>query len=737
MKKLSFLFFVLSSLWMAWIVRDGAVQTDIFALINPQSSLYKDIIQITQQKIARNVAFLSTDHQWLESLESLERGNFESFSLRQDLDFKLLEGLKIASLNEQTYLQLTKNPAQFFNDRAQSFVNPFLLRLDSKDLLNFGGDSSFLGQNHFQFDWELGMIFTEFQGRKYYLAHARLAQNYDSKSFLEGLEQIERIENLKNQQGGHEEFLAMGNEIFASVAKLQGHKESVIFGGISVLCITLLMYCAFRSWQILKLLLVVLYSFLCGITAGFLIFGEIHLLSIVASMSLIGLVLDFSMHWLGDAIGRKIVPKDALKLSKVFFSGFVITSGGYGFFLFSGMEFLRQIAVISIFGLLGSLLVTLFLLPFLFENVQLSPHKRLMDAIDRSLVFYQKFALIQRRVFLICCVVIVAVLLVFIPQQNFNDEVKKYSTIPQDLLVETKRFLTITKSNPQTNFLILKSNHQDLIDKERKLISALKEKHLIEDYEGVSKFFLSQNEQNHLKEVLQTHKSALIEAFGKLGFKEDFVVRYLEEICAIPTLSVEEIMAQLQFLKNHPMETFFVNADTSILFLQKPLVNAEFREILESFDAHFIDQSAEISQYFTEAKEHAIFLKFCAFIFAFVVLCALFGFKDSIEMLTILLLSSFLSLAILLVCHVELNIFSIFGLILASSIGVDYVIFATNAQIPRQKRVFGVVLASLTSLISFAMLGLSQTYAVFSFGVSVSLCLSLCAFFALSLVNQC
>ncbi len=49
-----------------------------------------------------------------------------------------------------------------------------------------------------------------------------------------------------------------------------------------------------------------------------------------------------------------------------------------------------------------------------------------------------------------------------------------------------------------------------------------------------------------------------------------------------------------------------------------------------------------------------------------------------------------------------------------------------------RERYFGILLASLTSIISFGMLGFSATYAVFSFGIATTaLCMLLSAYFAL------
>ena len=78
--------------------------------------------------------------------------------------------------------------------------------------------------------------------------------------------------------------------------------------------------------------------------------------------------------------------------------------------------------------------------------------------------------------------------------------------------------------------------------------------------------------------------------------------------------------------------------------------------------------------------------------------------------------------------NIKINIFSIFGLILASGVGIDYVIFALYKS--KIRAVFGIILASLTSIISFVILATSQFGALFAFGIATSLCMCFCALFA-------
>ncbi|MBR7048050.1 MAG: hypothetical protein IKI43_06805, partial [Campylobacter sp.] len=97
---------------------------------------------------------------------------------------------------------------------------------------------------------------------------------------------------------------------------------------------------------------VVAFGLVSGVFALFLFFDSVHSISVVISTSLIGLMLDFSAHWLGSN-ANSLVKKQSIKdMKKIFLLGFFITAGGYAVFLFSSFDLLLQIAVFAIFALL-------------------------------------------------------------------------------------------------------------------------------------------------------------------------------------------------------------------------------------------------------------------------------------------------------------------------------------------------------------------------------------------------
>ena len=68
-----------------------------------------------------------------------------------------------------------------------------------------------------------------------------------------------------------------------------------------------------------------------------------------------------------------------------------------------------------------------------------------------------------------------------------------------------------------------------------------------------------------------------------------------------------------------------------------------------------------------------------------------------------------------------LTLFSLFGLLLVSAIGVDYAIFMYERVAGAAASLVGILLGAVTTLLSFGLLALSHTPAIANFGLAVAL----------------
>ena len=117
--------------------------------------------------------------------------------------------------------------------------------------------------------------------------------------------------------------------------------------------------------------LVILIASIYGFTAILLLFKQLHLLTLVFAVTLIGIVIDYCFHGF-VALGKdnhnlaKNSASGFSKISKIripLLLGFFTTALGYSALILSPLELLAQVAVFMIFGLLGALLSVLILLP--------------------------------------------------------------------------------------------------------------------------------------------------------------------------------------------------------------------------------------------------------------------------------------------------------------------------------------------------------------------------------------
>ena len=69
---------------------------------------------------------------------------------------------------------------------------------------------------------------------------------------------------------------------------------------------------------------------------------------------------------------------------------------------------------------------------------------------------------------------------------------------------------------------------------------------------------------------------------------------------------------------------------------------------------------------------------------------------------------------------IPISLFAMFALLLVSANGVAYAVYAVAAQHSSAARLGGMLLAALTTGISFVLLGISSTPAVAAFGITVA-----------------
>ena len=658
------------------------------------------------------VSQLNNKYNIFKSINTGAASNYESFI--NDIDL-----LKTAALKRSYLEDIKDNSTDFFNKHIDALLNSFIIKILplEKDFFMLSSYSALLESGgNFKYDIKNDVLYTVYNNKTYYMVQAVLYDKYNPTHLLY------LVQDLKRSLGSS--VIISGGALFNADGHKQGINESIYMTILSILLSALILLTAFRKKSILYLMTTIIFSLTLGLAGCIFIFGTIHILSIIVSASLIGLVVDFSLHWLANNQNKVIKSSSIRLIVKYLIVNFIITAVGYMLFMFSFMLLLQQIAVISIITLFASLLYTIFFLPYILDGAYYTTSNifnKIFHKYLKSIDFLMSYRLF---VLLITAVIIIAGSIKLITTSTFSDNIKNYSSINKDFLKDTIIAGDITGMKNPSNYLVI-DNYT--IDKEHKLIISLLKNNLINNYKGLSQVFLSVPEQAVLKDIFSKSKdnSSIINMYIETGLDKNFIEEEFNKALSFKIMDINEI---LNINTAAPFRYFYQNNHGVVFFESNKsyndlMDNNTFKNILFLYDAEYYNLVEMINMYFSQIKSHAVILKLIGIFVGFFILSIVFSLKKSLKISFAVLLSLLFAISIFSILSIDINIFAVFGFILAGAVGIDYAVLMLNENINELDRYFGIFTSALTSIVSFVILTTSATYAVFTFGLSVALSL--------------
>lgn len=226
-----------------------------------------------------------------------------------------------------------------------------------------------------------GILSGEYNGKHYVLLRGMLSDAGASmNSSRNGIGEIYRAcEHITKENAGAAgtgpaetagagpaeiQFIFSGFPFHSYESSSGAQREISLISFITVAVLILLFLRVFRSpLPALWIILAALSSIVLGLAAAFLVFRTIHILTLVFGVSLIGLSVDYSIHYFihrqwglgGTEIRRRLLPGISLS--------FVSSLVCFLIFLFAPFSILRQFALFSAAGLLSSFVSVFFLFP--------------------------------------------------------------------------------------------------------------------------------------------------------------------------------------------------------------------------------------------------------------------------------------------------------------------------------------------------------------------------------------
>ncbi|QBR29900.1 MULTISPECIES: MMPL family transporter [Pseudomonas] len=642
---------------------------------------------------------------------------------------QLLQG-RLAMLSADDRQLLSEHPDAFIQQRVQALFDPFngfTLVPSQDDWLGLTGRIQNSQPKHgaVQLDIGSGALIADADGKRWVLLRARTTG--DAFDMNLPLKVADLLQHSREQAARADvQLLAASGLLYAANGQQQATREMTWVGGGATLGILLLLLLAFRRWRVLLAFVPVLVGMLFGAVACVALFGHMHVMTLVLGSSLIGVAVDYPLHYLSKSWSLKpwrSWPALRLTLSGLTLS--LITSAiGYLALAWTPFPALTQIAVFSAAGLLGAYLSAVCLLPALLNNVELQPAQWPLRLAER---------LVQLRENLLEHVrtpVLLALLIAFcaggLVQLQSKNDIRQWVGAPQRLTDEAQTIARITGYQPTSQFFLVRgANQQQLLERQAALSERLQQLVNLDKLQGylaLDQLLSPPSQQQQVREALSKlpqYWQPLLELGVPLAALQT-------ELQQLQNLPAEDIDAALAGPLGEPYRTLWlgptadgVAAMTSLQGLNNPSLLRV--QALDLPGVMLVDRLGELNNVFAATQISAAELKLASCVLIVLVLIVPFGFGGALRIVALPLLAALCSLASLGWLGQPLTLFSLFGLLLVTAISVDYAILMREQVGGAAVSLLGTLLAALTTWLSFGLLAVSSTPAVSNFGLAVSL----------------
>ncbi|SDV06732.1 MMPL family transporter [Pseudomonas mucidolens] len=642
---------------------------------------------------------------------------------------QLLQG-RLAMLSTQDREQLIEHPEAFIAQRVQALFDPFSgfsLVPSQDDWLGLTGRIQNSQPHHgsVQLDIGSGALIADADGKSWVLLRARTSGNaFDMQLPL----QVAALLQSSREQAGEQgvQLLAASGLLYAANGQQQASREITWVGGGATFGILLLLLLAFRRWRVLLAFVPVLVGILFGTVACVALFGRVHVMTLVLGASLIGVAIDYPLHYLSKSWSLQPWRSwPALRLTLPGLSLSLATSCiGYPALAWTPFPALTQIAVFSAAGLVGAYLSAVCLLPALLSGMDLRPAQWPLQVAECLLGIRE--SLLKRLPSPALLVLALLFCAGGLWQLNSKNDIRQWIGAPPQLLQEAQTIARITGYQPTSQFFLVRAdNQQQLLERQTALsqrLDQLVNMDKLQGYLALTQLVSPASTQQQLRQALNS-PPPLWQPLLDLGVPASALQAEVAQLQALPT---QDIDAALRGPLAEPWRTLWlgdikdgVAAMVSLQGLNDPaLLRIQAQDLP---GVKLVDRLGDLNQVFAATQISAAELKLISCVLIVLLLLLPFGLGGALRIVALPLLAAMCSLASLGWLGQPLTLFSLFGLLLVTAISVDYAILMREQIGGAAVSLLGTLLAAITTWLSFGLLAVSSTPAVSNFGLSVSL----------------
>ncbi len=507
-----------------------------------------------------------------------------------------------------------------------------------------------------------------------------------------------------------------------SGSTVQAQSEITLFGVISSLIILAATLWVFRSLMPLLVIVLIMGVSITFGTAGLLSFvSEIHLITFIFAVSLIGISVDYAFHVLaGAALKQKQDSKQSLTkyLAPAMLMGALTTVLGYCGMLLMPINALHQITVFMIFGLLGAVATALFWLAPLYSSNKRSV--KLSDSTTRFISqLTERLAPLRKKRHVAAVVLVLGGLFLLAGGRfHFDDNVKSLNSSSNKLVSEEQKIQQLMGYNSYPRYIaVTGADDQSVLNKMNQLtqrMNKIADTGVALRTQSLSLWIpptaIQQQRKTQVKAFNDSGELALMQSYLEPEQYQAVIDKLGHQLTADAWPDELMILAQPLFQdggKSYGLIRYYAKLSPA----QQQTVQGQLQGV------SFFDQPQRLSESLTEVRT-SLLLFFIMAASAFAVILVLrYGLKYGLMALITPVFSAIGALVISQLIVSNMSIFNLLACLLIVALAVDYSVFF-NEQGHQKHVVLAVLLSAVSSMAAFGMMTFSQTPAVHHFGLS-------------------
>ena len=529
------------------------------------------------------------------------------------------------------------------------------------------------------------------------------------------------------------EIIKAGVILHAAAAGEQANREVSTIGIGSLIGIILLMWITFHSFKpIAMILLSIGIGCLGSFSVCWLLFGRIHLLTLVFGASLIGVAQDYGIYFLCNRLSADS-KLDSVTLLKRLMPGLLLTLLttviGYMGLALTPFPGLRQMALFSAFGLVFAWLTVVCWFPLMIGGGGLASGA-LVRVYGAAPVHWPLLRMNKATFGAVMLFIVLAV--IGCARLGANDDIRLLQNPPAHLVSDQIKLSKLLDSPTPVQFFLVRGSSAEMVlqreEQLKKRLDPLIAQHKLSGYQALSNWVPSMQTQEArrslLEEKILKDGSALTQLAAQLGEDPAWATttraRLLE---AGQPLNLDTFLASKA---SEPWRYLWVGAidDTyaSIVAL-RGTSSASLPALQQAGTGlegvQWVDKVGEISSVLGRYRQYMGWVVLCSYLVVFGLLYPRYR-GNAWRVLAPAAVASIATLALLGLIGQDLQLFHVLALMLLLGVGVDYGIFMHEH--PKRGDTtpwLAVGLSAANTILSFGLLGLSKTPALQAFGLTM------------------